>query len=145
MGIGPRIRGQEVEVILLVDNQIVRSLNSIKSFEMKYQQEIMSEGYLGERTERKDAIFKGIGASIEVNFSDKGVFAFFSAIVDRSKRRTPGTKINVKATLNLPSGERVRVIIPDVEFGEIPISFGSRSDYGTVSLEMEASDCNVIS
>ena len=140
-----RIKGQEVEVLLIVDNQILRSITAIKSFEMKYQLELLSEGYLGEKTERKDSIFKGIGASLEINFADKDVFDLFSKVVDKAKRRTPGTKVNIKATLVFPNGQRTRILIPDVEFGEIPLSFGSRSDYGSVSLEMEASDSTTIS
>jgi hypothetical protein len=65
-------------------------------------------------------------------------------IVDKARRRTPGTKINVKATLNFPNGERPRVVIPDVEFGELPLNFGSRSDYGAVTLDFEASEAQVI-
>jgi len=139
-----RIKGQEVEVLLVMNGQIVRSITAVKSFDVKYLLEKLSEGYLGEKTERKDSIFKGIDASMEVHFDSKDVFALFTEIVNKAKRRTPGTAVNVKATLVYPGGGRTRVLIPNVEFGEIPLSFGSRSDYGTISLDMGAEDLQVL-
>lgn len=139
-----RIKGQETSVILVVNNQIVRSVNSVKSFEFKANLEQLSEGYLGEKTERKDEIFKGVSANIELNFDSGDIFELFAAVVNRAKRREPGTVVNVKTTLTFPSGGRKRLLIPDVFFGELPMSFGSRSDYGTVSLDMTASDYQVI-
>ena len=68
-----------------------------------------------------------------------------SKILDRAKRRTPGAIVNIKATLNFPNGDRPRVIINDVFFGELPINFGGRGDYGTFSVTFAASDANVIS
>ena len=53
--------------------------------------------------------------------------------------------INIKASLNFASGATPRVIIPDVHFGEVPISFGSRQDYGSFSLTFEADTVKVIS
>lgn len=141
---GNRIKGQEVDILLLENGQMVGSLSAVKSFEMKFQLEIMSEGYLGERTERKDSIFKGVSASMEVNHDDRAALGLFARIVEKAKRRVPGATINIKATLNYPDGTRARIIIPDVEFGEIPVNFGSRSDYGTTSLDMEASEARVI-
>lgn len=141
---GNRIKGQEVDVLMMENGQLVGSLSAVKSFEFKFQLEIISEGYLGERTERKDSIFKGISCSMEINHDDRAALSLFSRIVEKAKRRVPGATINIKATLNYPDGTRARILIPDVEFGEIPVNFGSRSDYGTTSLDMEASDARVI-
>jgi hypothetical protein len=63
-----------------------------------------------------------------------------SRIIDRAARREPGVRINVKATMQFPSGQRVRIMIQNVFFGEIPIGFGSRSDYGTISLDFESGE-----
>jgi len=139
-----RIKGQEVSIEIVADNQIVSSMTAVRSCEFKYNREILSEGYIGEKTERKDSIFKGVSGSMEVHLDDPNAFNFFIQMNDKSKRRLPGVTVNVKMTLNFPDGRRVRIIVPDVEFGELPVNFGSRSDYGTTSLDFEASDARAI-
>lgn len=138
-----RIKGQEVELLLSVNNVPLTSTTDIRSFEVTFQQEIMSEGYLGETTNRKDAIFNGISGSMELHIENRDFFNLFTAIVDKARRRTPGTRINLKATLNFPNGDRPRLFVPDLEFGELPLNFGSRSDYGTINLTFEASEATV--
>lgn len=137
---GQRIKGQEVEVLVVVNGAPKTNMTSVRSFEITLNTEIMSEGYLGETSERKDSVFKGVSGKIELHFDNQEVMKVYQAIVDKARRRTPGTKINIKATLNFPGGERPRVLVSDVEFGPLPLSFGSRSDYGTASLDFEASD-----
>ena len=135
-----RIRGQEIEVLVVVNGAPKTNMTSVRSFEVTLNTEVMSEGYLGETTERKDSIYKGVSGKIELHFDNQEVMKVYQAIVDKARRRTPGTKINIKATLNFPGGQRPRVLISDCEFGPMPLSFGSRSDYGTASLDFEASD-----
>jgi len=135
-----RIKGQEVEVLMVVNGQPKTNITTVRNFEVTLQTEILSEGYLGETTERKDSIFKGIAGKIEIHFDNQEIMRVFEEIVNKARRRTPGTKINIKATLNFPGGQRPRIMINDVEFGALPMSFGSRSDYGNVSLDFEASE-----
>lgn len=135
-----RIKGQEVEVLVVVDGAPKTNMTSVRSFEVTLNTEIMSEGYLGETTERKDSVYKGVSGKIELHFDNQEVMKVYQAIVDKARRRTPGTKINIKATLNFPGGQRPRILVSDVEFGALPLGFSSRSDYGTASLDFEASD-----
>lgn len=139
-----RIKGQEVEAIMIVDGVPQDTITDIRSFEFAFQTEILREGYLGETTDRRDSIFKGIRGKFELHIENEDVFNLFVSIVDKARRRTPGTRINVKSTLNFPNGDRPRVLIPDVEFGEMPFAFGGRSDYGSVTLEFEASEAQII-
>ena len=140
----PRIRGQEVEVLLLVDGTIQDTITDVRSFEVAAKLEIQEEGYLGEKTNRYDEIFKGIRGRMEMHFENKDILTLMKSIINRAKRRTPGTQINVKATLNFPNGDRPRVLINNAFFGEIPLNFASRSDYGTASLEFQAEDLSII-
>lgn len=139
-----RIKGQEVEVLLVADGAPVDSLTDVRSFDVTFQLEILTEGYLGETTNRRDEVFNGISGSMELHFEDPGVFEFISAVVDRAQRRTPGVRVNIKATLAFPNGQRTRVIIQNAFFGDIPLSFGGRSEYGTLSLTYEAESLSVI-
>lgn len=142
---GQRIKGQEVEVVLIADGRPQASLFAIRSFEMTFQQEIKSEGYLGETTNRRDAIFNGISGRFEAHVDSAQFLTLFRQIVDKARRRTPGVQINIKATLNFPNGDRPRIVIPNVEIGDLPLNFGSRSDYGSTSITFEGETANVIS
>lgn len=139
-----RIKGQEVEVLLLVDGKVQDTITDVRSFEVAAKLEIKEEGYLGEKTNRYDEIFNGVRGRVEFHFENADVFKLLKSIIDRAKRRTPGTQINVKATLNFPNGERPRVVISNVFFGEIPINFAGRGDYGTLGLEFQAEDLAVL-
>jgi len=142
--VAQRIKGQEVEILLLLNGEPLATLFDVRSFEVTLQQEILSEGYLGETTNRRDSIFRGVRGRFEAHVESDDFLNFFSQIVDKSRRRVAGTVVNIKVTLNFPNGDRPRILIPDVEFGDLPLSFGSRSDYGTVSVDFEASEYSVI-
>jgi len=139
-----RIKGQEVEVLLVVDGDMIDTVTDVRSFEVAPKLEIKEEGYLGEKNNRHDEIFNGVRGRMELHYENADVFDLMQSIIDRAKRRTPGTQINIKATLNFPNGDRPRVLVKDAHFGEIPFSFGSRSDYGTVSLDFAADDISVL-
>jgi hypothetical protein len=139
-----RIKGQDVEIMIVADNVAQSTITDIRSFEVESQMEILREGYLGETTQRRDDIFNGVRGKMELHFENKDVFDLIQTITDRARRRTPGTIVNIKATLRFPNGQRPRVLIPNVFFGPIPMNFGSRSDYGTVTLDFESSDVTVI-
>lgn len=139
-----RIKGQEVEILLVVNGEPQAALFDIRSFELAFQNEILTEGYIGETTDRRDSIFKGVSGRFEAHVETEQFLAFYTAVTNKARRRTPGTQINIKVTLNFPNGDRPRILIPDVEFGELPLNFGSRSDYGTVSINFESSEASVL-
>ena len=139
-----RIKGQETEIILIVNSIPIDTLTEVKSCDFSYDLETMSEGYLGETTDRKDSVFKGISGKMQIHLSNPSVFEVIAACVDKARRRTPGTRINVKATFNWPSGRRARVVIPDVEFGAFPINNGGRAEYVTVDVSFVASEARTI-
>lgn len=139
-----RIKGQETEAIIVLNGTPQDTITDIRSHEFAFQLEILREGYLGETTDRRDSIFRGIRGRMELHIENEDIFDLIKALVDKARRREAGTKVNIKTTLNFPNGDRPRVLIPNVEFGEVPINFGSRSDYGTVTLEYEASEAQVI-
>jgi len=139
-----RIKGQEVQLLLIENNIPLTEITDVRSFEMSAQLEIIKEGYLGETTDRRDSIYRGFSGKMDVHFENRDILDFSRRIIDKARRRTPGSRINCKVTLNFPGGNRVRVMLKDLEFGEIPLGFGSRSDYGTVSLSFEGEDYSVI-
>jgi len=139
-----RIKGQEVEVRIVRGGEELTSITDVRSFEMAAQLEILSEGYLGETTDRKDEIYRGFRGSMELNFENGEILQLMRSVIDRARRREAGLQINIRATLNFPNGDTQSILLRDCFFGEIPVSFGSRGDYGTCSLTFEGSDYSLL-
>lgn len=139
-----RIKGQEISLLLIINGVVAQTVTNIKSANVNFQTEVLKEGYLGQTTDQRDSIFHGISGDLEIHNDNSGIFGVVAAIVDKARRRTPGTVINVQMRFAYPNGQRALVIIPDVEFGEIPISIGSRSDYVSFKLPFEAAEAQVI-
>lgn len=137
-----RIKGQEVSILLALDGQIQTAFQDVRSFEVSVQLEILSEGYLGETSKRRDDIYHGISGSMELHYERAEVFLFIQQLVDRARRRgaATGSRVIIKASLMMPNGQRPRIVIENPAFGEIPLSFGSRSDFGSIKLSFEAED-----
>lgn len=135
-----RIKGQEIFVSVLVNGVEQASLHDIKSFSITPNFDVLEEGYLGETSNRFDEVFKGVGVEMEVHTEDEGVFAFLEAVKDRAIRRTPGTTINIQATLQYANGQRPRIILKDVFFADLPLNIGSRTDYASFKLSGKCSD-----
>jgi hypothetical protein len=135
-----RVRGQEVSVQVVQNGKIVAELTDVKSFDVEFQLDVMTEGYLGEFTDRRDDMFKGVSGKIEFHIENNAPFDFINAIVQRSQSRVKGTQFNVQSTINLPNGQVKRLLVNDIFFSSIPVNVGSRSDYVTYSLPYEAAE-----
>lgn len=144
MAVKQRIKGQEVEILLIADGKIQDTITAVQNFEIEFQMEVKKEGYLGEKTMRRDDEFNGISGKMDVHFDSQDILVLMDKIVQRAQRREPGFKVNVKATLNFPGGDRPRVSIPNLFFGNMPLGFGSRSDYGKISFNFEAEQGRVL-
>lgn len=138
-----RVKGQEVEIVTLVNGEPQDGLLFARSIEFAFKTDILQEGYLGETTDQYDSVFRGIRGRVEFHFNNAAPFSLIATVVDKARRREAGTRINIKSTVNFPGGTRARVLFRDVEFGELPINFGSRSDYGTFQIEWGAADALV--
>jgi hypothetical protein len=141
---GLRIKGQEVELMLVVDGVVQASLTDFKSFEVMLNFEIKEEGFLGEKNDRYDEVYKGVSGSADMQNSSPDTFTFFDAVKSRAQRRTPGTLINAKATMNYPSGQKRRVIISNIFFDPMGLSFAGRTEYGATKLSFKASEYRAI-
>ena len=135
-----RLKGQEVTITVMQDGVEVASLRDTKNFTLTPNFDRLAEGYLGETSDRYDEIFKGVSFELEAHLEDPGFVTFIEAVRNRAQRRTPTTGINIFATLNFPDGQRVRIVLRDCFFADIPFNVGSRSDYGSVKLSGAASD-----
>lgn len=141
-----RVKGVDTEILIVSGDppepQIVDA--AIKSFELTIKLETKEEMYLGEKSNRHDDIFNGVSGSIDFHSASGGTFTLIKAIIERASRRSPSTKFNLKATLNYPNGDTPRVLIPDVHWGDIPISASSKNDYVGFKLSFVADDLQVL-
>lgn len=143
-----RIKGQEVRVTVVSPEGTEQSIGAggISSFELEFKTEILSEGYLGETTERKDDIFRGVSGRMSFHLDRPAYFNFVRQVTDRSQRRSPAdARFNVLANLQFPSGDSSLVLLEDVFFGPLPVNVGSRDDYVEASLEFECAQGRFLS
>ena len=129
----PRPIGQDNEVSVLIDNQVVSRTMAIVSFELTYEFEIKMQGMLGERTQRVDEVFKNVSGSIEFQLNEPEVFEIYRVMVDRAQRRAlPYPRISGKSKYMFPAlGRGYLIIVPDMKFGSIPIKSGGREEWIT--------------
>lgn len=134
MAITQRIKGQEVAIEVLQNGVQLQTFSDIRNFSVTPRFEKKEEGYLGETSNRYDEVFNGVDFDMELNFHDEGVLNLVTDIVERAARRVPGTVINIKATLKFATGANPKVVLQDCYFNDMPVNFGSRTDYGTFKL-----------
>lgn len=121
------------------DGVQLTQLDSIQDFEITFKLEKKQEGYLGETSDRYDETFHGIDGSFTIHMTTGTVYDMVQAIIDRARRRVPGTKFAVKSSLRFPDGERKRIVIDDIFFGNLPNAFPKRDDYVNLKLDFSAS------
>lgn len=138
-----RIRGQEVTILITRDGNLEDTLVAIQNFTLESQFEVKSQGYLGEKTNRKDMIYNGCKFDFELHLTTEDWFTFQQALKDKAQRNTPNTTINITGILAFANGNTPQFQIPDAQFGPNPLTVPQRGDYVKVKLEGEADDFSV--
>lgn len=136
-----RIKGQETSVVFTGPNGVEDTFKAIISFDATQMQEILSEGYLGETSNRRDDIFNGYSGELEMHLESSVYVAFAERVKDRAQRRSPASgQFNVTGVYNFPNGQRIRWIFIDVFFGDLPLSTGGRGEYVSAKVSFECQD-----
>lgn len=133
-----RIKGQEVAILLTRDNNLEDTLTDIMNFNLEYEYEVKSQGYLGEKGERKDFILKGVKFDLELHVHTQDYIPFAEAVRKKATREAPDVIFNITAVLSFPNGETPTYTIPDVVFGPMPLNIGGRGEYVKIKIEGEA-------
>lgn len=125
-----RIKGQDVVVQILQNNEVVQQLADIRNFEMTPKFEKLEEQYLGQFSKKYDEIFHGLDFKLDLHLESSAIFTLVDAIKRRSTDRTGGdTRINITARLNFPSGGTRNITLVDCFFEDVPFTVGGRSEY----------------
>lgn len=138
-----RLRGQEVSIVVTRGSVLEDTLVNIQNFNFEPESEIQSQGYLGEKTERKDAIYKGCKGDLELHVHSQDFLRFAKAVQDQQKRITPDLVINITAVLFFADGTTPSIIVRNVKFGSIPINVANRADYVKIKLDFAADDYEI--
>lgn len=139
-----RLKGQECQIVCTNAGVIEDSFDAIMSFNIEPEGEVKSQGYLGEKTNRKDDVYNGVKFDMEIHISKQDVFRFADAVKKRQKRETPDVVFNIATVMSFPNGDQPTLTIPDVSFGPIPTNIGGRTEYVKVKIQGEASDYEVL-
>lgn len=136
-----RLKGQETSItIISATNGVEPSFNDVKSMELQFDREILDEEYLGQLTNKKDDIFKGVSGNVEFHEETSDIMPLIQRMNEVSKRRLPGESIQIVTTLRFPTGATYRIALTNCVFGNIPISIGSRKDFVSFKFEFAAED-----
>ncbi len=141
-----RIKGQEVIARFTRGSAVIAEFTTFKSMDFRYQFALIEQGYLGETSERKDEIFKGVGGTIEADMADEQYLVFVDMVRQRAQRKISlaDARVNFRATFNFPNGQRPALLIRDMAFGETGINSPSRDAYVPLSLPYASSDPRLI-
>jgi hypothetical protein len=139
-----RLKGQETQVVVTsTSTGVETSFGDIKSGEINLDMDILSEGYLGQTTEKKDSVFKGVSGSLTFHSEDAGTIDLMNRIKLATQLRLPGEVFSIVTTYSFANGSR-RIVLSPVSFGTIPINNGGRDEYVEFKLDFAADDGTVI-
>lgn len=138
-----RAKGQDCRVTFTSPDGTVDILNvsGIKSWDGTFKFKKLEEGYQGEFTQRYDEIFMGCDGSIEAHVSGGAMMTFVQAIKDRAQRTTiPEGEFSMVVSVSFGTGQRARILFPDVHFGDVPFKSSARDEFVTISFDFSCSE-----
>jgi len=138
-----RIKGQEVTILIVRDSVLEAELFDIMNFNAEIMLEQIAQGYLGEKTERHDDVYKGTKGDFEMHTHSQDWLTFAAAVKDRAKRNTPDAIFNISAVMFYPNGQTPTMLFPDVKFGALPVNIGSRTDYKKIKIDFVCDDFEI--
>ncbi len=121
------------------------SLVKIKDFEITAKGEILKEDYTGAVSPEFDSVDDGIELKFTVHHNDPEVLDFFVRVREKRMRRADAAgKFSAVAILRWPSGRTRKILVPDIEFGDLPFKVGGRKTYTESGVSGNASNYKII-
>lgn len=141
-----RIKGQEMTVRLARGSIVEQSLTAIADLTVQLDLATLDQGYLGEKTNRKDDIFNGVSGSLTLHPEGQEAFEFADFLVRRAQRDpvTIGVEVNLTARYTFPNGDTPLVLVKDLKFAALPIASPSRDAYISMALSYVAASARFI-
>jgi hypothetical protein len=134
-----RIMGKSLSVHVVRQGVRIAEITAIKSFTFEPRQKIVTEGYLGEPTQRQDEIFDEIGGSFVVTPEGVDVLKLQEMISKRATRRVANDEVvNCTFRIQFPNASVARITVPDMKFDPIPLQFDGRDSYAQITFTWKA-------
>jgi hypothetical protein len=130
-----RIKGQEVNILITLDNEVQAEITDIQNFNLTDQFEMLQQGYLGRTTDDFDEVYKGVKFDFEMHSHSQDYFTLRQAIEDRARRKQPDLVFNIVVTLLYPNGDTPTITLPDVKWGPGALNAPARADYLKIKME----------
>lgn len=140
---GPRLKGQEVEIRLVQDANVLMTIAAIGSFNDTVDTETKQDGFLGEKVDRFDDVLKGFSLDLEFQVNQAAWIDLQTAIINRATRTVLGTVFNVVRIDFYSNGDSAILTYKDVKFGPQPTSISNRTDFVKVKLSGKCSERTV--
>lgn len=140
-----RLSGQDTEISVIVDDEVVNEITAVKSFDLTYKFSTKTEEYVGETGPRMDDFFEGLTGRIEIDLEGIGALQLVDTIKTRAQTRSSSTRISIKTTLQFPNGERAIITIPNTFYSDIPIGVAGRTEYGKITFNWSAENGRLVS
>jgi|WetSurMetagenome_2_1015567.scaffolds.fasta_scaffold41277_5 hypothetical protein len=137
------IKGQEIIINIVADGQLEDELTAVVDENDAADIETIAKGYLGEKTDRHDDILNGYSGNFTLHIQKASWYVFRQKIENRAKRITPDMTFSISKTLQFANGDSPTIIFPDIKFGKIEESAGSRQDYLTIKMSFACDNCQV--
>lgn len=145
MAIGaPRLRGQEVQLLVLDGANRVEEIKAIGSYDVSSQLEIQQDGFIGETTDEYDFIYSGEKGSFKFQIHNAKWTKFRERIVAKARRIQPTLTFNIVRIQLFADGSSVTSTYVNVAFGEFAESGGSRKDFVSLNLPFACSEVDVL-
>jgi hypothetical protein len=138
------IKGQDTVIQVIKGGSVEKSLTSVKDFSIQFDISILSTGYIGETTERKDEVFRGVSGKITVDWTDPNIVDFVDSLVKRARRELPYFSVNIMSTITDANGDAKRIIIPDAFFENPDANMTGRDAYMETTLTFQASEYTIL-
>lgn len=140
MASNQRIKGQEATITITRGGVLENTLTDIFDFSMEFEGEIKRKGYLGEKTDRTDDVYRGVKGEFSMHSHTQDWLRFWTAVVSRMKRQVPDLVINISVTLLYPNLDNPVIFVPNAKFGELGLTMPDRVEYIAKKLPFAADD-----
>jgi len=136
------LRGDDIQIRLTRNGQLQRTIVDLKDGSITLKITKHFEGYIGRSSDSVDEQFNHVDVALNFHPSSQDALRLADDIKKRSQRQTAQDLlvINLIATLQFVDGSRPKIIVPDLKFGDIPLTFGGRDQYAVWSLDASAED-----
>lgn len=125
---GELLKGQDVEIKVFKDGNLQDAITDVSEFTWEDRTSVQELQFLGRKAPSFSDVYNGAHISWSANSSKKSIFKLMQYIRERAAHITPGLSFQAAATFNFPSGERQRVLFPNLSWDATTVSVANRAD-----------------